>query len=352
MQNLNIYQYLKVKNNHSPLLFNAGLWSVIFITLMLVFTKGDTPIKVDFAYTSVFLLFLTIPVFLNFYLLIPKFLKNERYFIYALLFLGNWIGISLLIDKAMPSVLNVFFTNLFFISYPAGINIYIITSVVLVASTLLKLTEDWFYFNTNENRLLRLKNTQVETQLSVLRAQINPHSLNVVYALALEKNPSITKSIVQLSDILRYVIYDSNVERVTLSKEIELIENYINFQKLRQRDQHQVSFANTIENKGYKLYPMLLLPLIENAYKHGDLSSPDAIISINLVQKNSELIFKIKNSKKEQIKGGLSESSGIGLENIKSNLQLVYPNSSSFILNETSTSFEVIIKINDPTANE
>ncbi len=309
-----------------------------------------------FAYTSVFLLFLTIPVFLNFYLLIPRFLKNERYPLYISLFLGNWVGISLLMDQVMPTVLNNLFTNLFFISYPTGMNIFIITSVVLVASTLLKLAEDWFYFNKNENRLLRLKNSQVETQLSMLRAQINPHflfnSLNVIYALALEKNSNITKSILQLSDILRYVIYDSNVERVTLETEKELIQNYINFQKLRLREQHKVVFLSDIENKNFKVYPMLMLPLIENAYKHGDLSSPDAVISINLEQRKNALLFQINNIKKEQEKGGLSESSGIGLENIKSSLELVYPNSSEFIINESSKSFEVIITINDPDANE
>ena len=86
MQTLNLYNYLKVKNNHSPLIFNGVLWSLIFVTLLIVFTNGHAPIKVDIAYTTVFTLFLTLPVVLNFYILIPRFLKNERYLLYTALF--------------------------------------------------------------------------------------------------------------------------------------------------------------------------------------------------------------------------------------------------------------------------
>lgn len=106
-----------------------------------------------------------------------------------------------------------------------------------MATTLLKLAEDWFYFNATENRILKLKNTHIETQLTALRAQMNPHflfnSLNVIYSMAIEKKENITKAIVELSDILRYVIYDSDTERVSLKQEVELINNFIAFQNYR-----------------------------------------------------------------------------------------------------------------------
>lgn len=358
MQNLNLYHYLKVKNNHSPLLFNSVLWSLIFITLLIVFTKGHTPIKVDLAYTVVFTLFLTLPVVLNFYILIPRFLKNERYLLYVILFILIGLLSALMIDKSLHLVLDSIFPNLFFISYPAGINYYIITSVVLVASTLLKLAEDWFYFNTNENRVLRLKNTQVETQLSVLRAQINPHflfnSLNVIYALALENSNKITQSIILLSDILRYVLYDTNVERVPLHKEVDLLKNYIEFQKVRYRDQHKVGLNIQIENDQYKIYPMLLLPLIENTYKHGDFTfnKESGYMAIDLYQTNNKLTFSISNSFSNKKEESILESSGIGLENIKSNLELVYPDCHTFTLHQTADEFKIQIEITEPLSYE
>ena len=355
MQNLNLNHYLRVNNNHRPLLFNSVLWSLIYIILLFVFTKGTVPIKVDFAYTGLFLLFLTLPVLVNFYLLIPKFLKTERFLVFIPVFLANWIFFSFVISIGLNPVLDSFFSNLFFISYPTGINIFIITIVVLLATTLIKLAEDWFYFNTNENQFLKLKNTQVETQLSTLKAQINPHflfnSLNVIYALALEKNEKITKSILQLSDILRYVLYDTNVERVSISKEIELLKNYIEFQKVRQRDRHKVDLSIDLKNLEYQVYPMLLLPLVENAYKHGNLDDPEnpGFIDISIQQKEKQFKFEITNSFTESRDHSMSESSGIGLENIKSNLQLIYPGSHKFHTQETKDRFTVGIIITNPT---
>lgn len=351
MQNLNLYQYLKVKNNHRPLVFNSVLWLLLFTLLLVVFTKGTPPITVDFAFTSVFVILLTFPVLINFYVLIPQFLKNERYLSYALLLLIIWLVFSYVIDQGIHPILDALFTNLFFISYPRGINIYIITSIVLLATSLLKLGEDWIYFNTNENRLLRLKNTQVENQLSALRTQTNPHflfnSLNVIYALALEKNEQITHSILQLSDILRYVLYDSNVDRIIIAKEINLLKNYIQFQEVRDRIQHKVTLHINLENETFNIYPMLLLPLVENAYKHSNLTSNSnyGYITINLEERNGKLTFKIKNSKSLVKIDSMYESSGIGMENIKTNLKLVYPDSHRFLINETEDDFEVELTI-------
>jgi len=355
MQNLNLNHYLKVNNNHRPLLFNSVLWSLIYIILLFVFTKGTWPIKVDVAYTGIFLFFLMFPVLVNFYILVPRFLKTEQYLVYTPLFLANWFLFSFIIVMVLNPVLDLFFSNLFFISYPTGINIYIITLVVLIATTLIKLAEDWFYFNTNENQLLKLRNTRVETQLSTLKAQINPHflfnSLNVIYALALEKDEKITNSIIQLSDILRYVLYDTNVERISITKEIELLKNYIEFQKVRQHDQHKVKFSIDLDNPEFQIYPMLLLPLVENAYKHGNLEDPKkpGYISIKINQDEKGLKFEITNTYSDKKSQNISESPGIGLENIKSNLQLIYPDAHEFFVQKVKDRFTVKIIITSST---
>ena len=120
---------------------------------------------------------------------------------------------------------------------------------------------------------MKIQNQHIQTQLSALRAQINPHflfnSLNVIYAMALEKKENITKAIVELSDVLRYVIYDSDTDRVTLKDELQLIQNYIAFQKYRGHYENKVIININIESDNFKIYPMLLLPLLENAYKYG-----------------------------------------------------------------------------------
>ena len=355
MQHLNLASYFKAKNYHRPLLFNSVLWLLAFVILVFVFSKGETPITVDYIYTITFLVVIAIPVSLNFYVLIPKFLKQEKYGIYFLSFFINLFVFASLASWFFQPLLDRLFYNYYFISYLSPSNILFVFSVFLIATTLLKLAEDWFYFNTNENRLLRLKNQQIQTQLSALRSQINPHflfnSLNVIYALALEKKDTISSAIVELSDVLRYVIYDSNTECVTLKDELKLLQNYTAFQKHRIGTENVVNFKINIENESFKIYPMLLLPLLENAYKYGISTSEDSeSFLVHIFQKQSVFKFSILNSK-ENIDSELDKNySGVGLKTLQDNLNLVYPKQHQFHIEDTETHFKVTINITDAEA--
>ncbi|WP_299114212.1 sensor histidine kinase [uncultured Winogradskyella sp.] len=350
MQNLNISTLIKKTNYHRPLIFNSVLWFLAFVILLFIFSKGQAPITVDYIYTIIFLIALAIPVSFNFYVLIPKFLKQEKYILYSLYFIANLLVFILLSNWLLQPMLNILFPDYFFVSYLSKSNMFLVFTIFLVTTTLLKLAEDWFYFNTNENKLLRLKNQQIETQLSTLRAQINPHflfnSLNVVYALALEKKDGIKKAIVQLSDILRYVIYDSDTEWVTLKEEITLIKNYIAFQNHRVETPNITNFDIDITNEQFKIYPMLLLPLLENSYKHGIVANEAHIpIQLKLTQHGNNLEFKISNANLN-IKNAIEDKhSGIGLENLKNNLNLIYPNQHYFKIEANKDIFQVTLYI-------
>lgn len=355
MQNLNFNSFLKRSNYHRPLIFNSVLWSLAFVILLFVFSKGKTPITVDYIYTIIFLLVVAIPVSINFYVLMPRFLKLEKYGLYFILFIINLIVFAALASLLFQPLLDILFPNYFFVSYLSNINIYITYSIFLVATTLLKLAEDWFYFNTNQNRILRLQNQQIQTQLSALRSQVNPHflfnSLNVIYALALEKKDNLSTAIVELSDVLRYVIYDSNTERVTLKDELKLLQNYTAFQKHRFGSVNIIDFNINIENKNFKIYPMLLLPLLENAYKYGISVSENANpITVTVFQKKSEFEFSILNSKENNDSELDKNYSGVGLKTLQDNLNLVYPKQHQFNIVDTKTNFKVTIKITDVQA--
>ncbi|MCC1484217.1 sensor histidine kinase [Winogradskyella immobilis] len=340
----------KLNSNHRPIVFNTILWLAAFIILLFIFAKGETPIIIDYIYTIAFLVVMAIPVSINFYLLMPRFLSQERYFIYALLFIINLVGFALLYNLFFDKLLDILFPNYFFISYLSNTNTYIIYIIFLVATTLFKLAEDWFYFNRNENRVLKLKNQHIQTQLSSLRAQINPHflfnSLNVIYAMALDKKEHITKAIVELSDVLRYVIYDSDTERVTLKDEIQLLKNYIAFQDYRVQASDVVDLKIDVKNETFKIYPMLLLPLLENAYKYGvDTDKASNAIQIQLTQKASKFTFIISNANKNKNTNLDDSYSGIGLENLQNNLTLVYPKQHLFNIENTKDTFKVSIEI-------
>ena len=352
MHQLNFDTLIKKSNYHRPLIFNSVLWLLAFIILLFIFSKGKTPITVDYIYTVAFLCIMAVPVSINFYILIPKFLKLEKYTTYLVLFVINLLSFSTLCILFFQSVLDILFPDFFFISYVSKTNGYTIFSIFLIATTLLKLAEDWFYFNTNENTSLKLENQHIQTQLSSLRSQINPHflfnSLNVIYAMALEKEADITKAIVELSDVLRYVIYDSDTERVSLKDEIKLLQNYISFQKYRVRASDIVDFKIDVKNENFKIYPMLLLPLLENSYKYGITNNGTfETIQINLSQENNQFKFVISNTNTGLNNHLDSNYSGVGLENLKNNLHLVYPKQHQFNIKSTPETFTVTIQITD-----
>lgn len=352
MQNLNVNSFLKHTKYHRPFIFNSVLWSFAFVILLFIFAKGKSPITVDYVYTLTFLSALAIPVVVNFYVLIPEFLKQEKYLMYFAAFIINLLVFALLSSWLLQPVLDTLFSNYFFISYVSKPHIFLVFSIFLVATTLFKLAEDWFYFNTKENKILRLKNLQIESQLSALRAQINPHflfnSLNVIYALALEKKEGTSKAIVQLSDILRYVIYDSNTERVSLKDEIILLKNYIAFQNHRVETPNATNLKINAKDLQYKIYPMLLLPLLENSYKHGIISGKTSIpIQIELYQIENTFKFTITNANLNTKNKLDNTHSGVGLVNLKNNLNLVYPNQHTFKIEDKNDSFKVTLSINN-----
>ncbi len=172
----------------------------------------------------------------------------------------------------------------------------------------------------------RLINEKLGAELSFLKSQINPHflfnTLNNIYALVLKKSADAPNAVLMLSDIMRYMLHDSNHKRVLLETEIDYISNFIKLQKLRIGTDVNVDLAVHGVPNGLKIAPMLLIPFVENAFKHGELQQKDAYIKIQLNIGPAEIDFLVENllrKKKEMT------TSGIGLDNLKKRLALIYP---------------------------
>jgi len=347
--NIKIQSYFSKAGNHNPFVFNLILWLISFTILIYSFSEGKSLKKIDYIYTGCFLTTIILPVSINLYVLIPRFLKHEKYILYCTLFILNLIAFTQLNMLFFNHLIDFIFPEHYFISYHSNTKLITIFSVFLIGSTLVKLSEDWFYFNKNENRELKLKNQQIQTQLISLRSQINPHflfnSLNVIYSLSLEKKETTKDAIVQLSNILRYIIYDSNTTTISLKDEISLLKNYIEFQKFRQHETSNVTFNKNINNQNYQIYPMLLLPLIENSFKHGikgDINH--TFIHIDIQQQQNSLIVYIENNYARDSFENRAHS-GLGLKNIQQNLDLVYPKQHDLIIDKTDTTFSVTLKL-------
>lgn len=186
--------------------------------------------------------------------------------------------------------------------------------------------EKFLQFNEAENRLKEIEKEKSETELKLLKTQINPHflfnTLNNIYGLSLKKSDETPEIILKLAKIMRYNIFDSAKNKVSIQKEIENIQDFIDIQKIRHK-LVKVEFDHSIDDDLQEISPLILLHFVENAFKHGASESRfDSFIRINLELKNKILIYKVENSK-EDYEG--KESTKIGFKNIKRQLELLYP---------------------------
>jgi len=210
---------------------------------------------------------------------------------------------------------------------------------------LFKMTKENY---AKENKLVALEKEKKTAELNFLKAQINPHflfnTLNNIYALSKKKSEETPEMILKLSEILDYTIYECNVDRVPLSREWELIENYADLQALRHQDQMTIVMNQDIQNEKAYVAPLILISLVENAFKHGLKGRREgAIIDVSLLEKNGELIFKIYNTRNEK---SSTNNRGIGLKNLKRQLELQYAKRYSLEVVEKDTSYLVTLKLN------
>lgn len=342
---------LLIDTKKHNVVFNIALWFLYYIVLLFIFTRGKTPLKIDYIYTASFLLFAAIPVVVNTYFLVPKFLQKGNYLIFVISLLSITIIFGQLYIYSFDWILELIFPNYFFISYQDNFQSITIIVLLVVVSMLIRIFESWLYFNANQNKILKTENQRIQSQLTNLRSQINPHflfnSLNVIYALAIEKKEETQDAIVQLSDVLRYIIYDADAEYIQLKDEVQLLKNYISFQKYRTHGLDEITFDTSIEDETFQIYPMLLLPLVENAFKHGmQNGNSKGFVNIKIEQQKEEFIFTVENSKNEKTPKNKEEYSGVGLENVRNNLNIVYPERHEVLLQETEEIFAISLKIN------
>lgn len=278
---------------------------------------------------------------LNYYLIIPRFYFTQKYFWFSIITVLSCIALILIANAfhasprmpshhpGMPKKTHLlYFLNIHFFRFVA----------VFVSSLLLRVFNKW--------REAEKKKTEAE--LSWLKAQINPHfffnTLNTIHGLALMKSEKTTDAILRLSGLMRYVLQEANDQFVPLEGEINYIQNYCDLQKIRFGDSVQLQFETHGNAHGISIAPMLLIPFIENAYKYGVNPESPGIIDIKIDIQQHELRFKVNN----HITGIAAdlEGSGLGIENTKKRLNLLYPGKHELKINPENGNYSVDLKIN------
>ncbi len=256
--------------------------------------------------------------YLNANLLVPRLFSRKKAGIYLLTLIGLFGLFILLISLIFPDPKKGFRTEILFTIFPF-LFIWAMSTVYRIVTDKVH-TDQLFKERENEN---------LKTELSFLRSQVSPHFLfnvlNNMVAMARLKSDLLEPSLIRLSGLMRYMLYESDEDKVPLAKELDYVASYIELQKLR--------FARPVdirmkadEPQQQAIEPMLLIPFIENAFKHGTGLVTEPVIDISLTLSGDELFFHVKNKFSPEALQAKDKTAGIGLANVVRRLNLLYAN--------------------------
>lgn len=300
---------------------------------------------VSLAPVIILILVLIVIFYFNYFFLIPKFLLLKKHLLYVstlVLSIGTAFFLSkifLNLSASNPiqyATINPLLIKIEPIFRANGFLLLIISILGSIALTI-------------NNHLRQIEKEKLSAQISSLKSQINPHflfnTLNNIYATAIDQSPQTADMIDKLSEMMRYTMKETQNDFVPLDEEINYIHNFIELQKLRLES--QVHFEFTVEGdfSGFQIAPMLLIPFVENAFKHGVNSEQNSDIRINIKVNESELHLLIANNK-VKTQSGITEHNGLGIENTKHRLKLIYPSKHLLTIKETEEDFTVSLHIN------
>ncbi len=328
------------------------LGCLVFLSLPIIFSP-DIGLAFDLVYVKPFMrsfvgtALLLVFFYLNYYLLIPKYYLPKKYILFFFLILVCYLIVIFVPELMMigykhpvppggppfggrpPRRPFMFLLNHNLIQFLA----------VLVFSIMLKLRE----------RLKQIETEKANAELSYLKAQINPHflfnTLNSIYSLAIQKHDKTADAVVKLSDMMRYVLNDGNSSFVLLDKELYYISNYIDLQKMRLSSTVKLSYNCKGDVHDKKVAPLILIPFIENAFKHGVSSEEESDIKIEITVSDTQLHLMVKNYC-VKINNNTLNKSGLGIENTKQRLQLLYPQNHLLKIDKIDNYFIVNLTLN------
>jgi len=326
-------------------------WLVSYYVLLNLFTPSGKIEKIDIIYTALFLATIFPGIYTNLSILIPRYLSRKRYFVYGILLAITTLataGFNLLFfDKWVSYIL----PGYYFISYYEFFDIVKFVVTFIGITSLLKLSKGWFELSEAKHRLSQLQKEKAETELKALKGQINPHflfnSLNSIYSLALSHSEKTPEIVLKLSDIMRYIIYEANVDRVKLTKEIQYLKDYIEMQKLRTDNRATITFEITGDPENVRIAPLLFFPLIENSFKHGIKgATSQSFVFIKLQTTDEFVTLTVENNKGITDDVEKKEYKGIGLANVKKRLEMIYPGAHQLKITDGEETFKVELTIN------
>lgn len=340
------------ESNFLRILMHVIFWVLVAVFYFLLFSLNSEFREITFIFSAGLLPVAIVETYFFNYVLLPKYLWKKRYarfflFSFYTLLVAIWI-----------SFLVVFFTLIFILNTKKHIAPSVLhpewqvitVNFIAFLAIAVKQIKRAFFMQQEKNELEKNKlSTELklkEAELKLLKAQIHPHflfnTLNNLYGLTLEKSDEAPNLVLQLSEILDYILYRCNEKRVLLSEELNNLKNYLEIERIRYPNKLKLKVTFPEKPGQFKIAPLILLPFVENAFKHGVSHFPGiAFVDISIKIENKNLIFNIKNPKKQQVKNGESSGKGIGLANVRKRLDLTYPKKYILSIDNDNETFSV-----------
>jgi len=318
------------KNKKITFFSHLLVWLILFSMPYVLWYGQDQEIDRLIAHFWIPLVLYIVIFYLNYLVLIDRFLFRKK----TVLFIIMNIVLIAFFTFLREQIESAFFQDIIRKSGPP-FKMFIYMQVLsylppLLFAIAIKTTQRWTQTETERKEATNYK---LQSELQHLHYQIQPHfffnSLNNIYSMVDISPDQAKKSIHSLSKLLRYMLYETNMELVPLSKEVDFMKKYIALMKLRVSDKTTVNFNFPSEKTEINIAPLLFISLIENAFKHGVSASKESSINIQMNCKDKKVVFTVENDnfpKKTDDKSG----SGIGLQNLEKRLQLLYPNKHNF----------------------
>ena len=328
--------------------YHILFWLFLLVAFMII-DQVHHGFFLSLSIESINILFYAIVVYFNLLYLIPNYLTEKRFLLYSGLLILSVLIITpiktlllFLLFSFIPQIQETtLITNQFWI--------FLSTFFVAASSTILRITSDWMRYQRDRKEL---QTKTMQSELKFLKSQINPHflfnTLNNLYALTLKKSDKAPEIVIKLSEMMRYMLYECNEKRVSLSKEVKYIQNYLDLESLRQNKNVSINFEVIGSAGDQKIAPLMFIPFLENSFKHGlNNQISEGFVNIVLTIEGQDILFFMENSKSGSLPAQHHKrSGGIGLVNVRRRLALQYPEKHRLEIKDNPNTYAINLELN------
>jgi len=340
--NLKLSQYLNKR-----LLLHILFWLFYVLFFGSIYGKYGNDYKWYMFESLCMLPFVMVVTYTTIYVLLPFYLKKRNLFLTVIMVIALIFSVTLgeRIFLRKINQLPIAFDTLFGVTF---LYLMLETNFMVAIAFAIKIVEKW---KVQQEDKFEMEKLNLQSELNLLKAQLHPHflfnTMNNLYALSLEESTKTSEGIAKISELLRSVLYECNEVEIELDKEVKLIENYIDLEKLRYGKRLKLTFEVTGPTNKIKIAPMLLFTFVENCFKHGSGNDPDnPYIKMRIQVNENELLFVAENSKNgNRNNPGEIKNGGIGLKNVQKRLDIIYGDKQNLKITDSQKKFEVRLSI-------